>query len=138
MAVVWLIEIKTYVKEKVKATEGRQWEAVNRMRTDNSMTTSGKGQKANNCLQNNAQKIKDCSIRITLKTGGDLMCSGDCKRTHPRFADWGVPETVSSFCFTSCHPSCYSCYKSCNKSWSKITTHRTYPWSLVTQIFRSG
>jgi hypothetical protein len=50
-------------------------EAINLRRTDNTMAKR-KEKRTNNDLQNNTQKIKDRATRTSLKTGGELRCSG--------------------------------------------------------------
>ena len=70
---IYVLDIKTSLK-----IPNEQSEAVHRRMTDNTMV---KRKKANT----DSQKTKNWAIRIPLKTGGELMCSGRVNRWHVSF-----------------------------------------------------
>jgi len=63
--------------KSMKITKGLS-EAVNRKSTYNTMA---RWKRTNNDLQNIAQKTKDRATRTSLKTGGELRCSGRVSRS---------------------------------------------------------
>jgi hypothetical protein len=79
-----------------------------------------------NDLQNTTQKTQDKATCIPLKTGGErLRWSGKVPASQ-----WGTRRVTLATNPVTSH------------EWGKdqivITTNRTYPWSLVTQIFCNG
>jgi hypothetical protein len=72
-------------------------------------------------------KTKDRETRTSLKTGGELGCSGrvgsSCSTNDDRRVNLVTNPVIS-------HES--------GKDWEVITTTGTYPWSFVTQIFHNG
>ena len=85
-----------------------------------------KYKRTNNDLQNR-QKTKDRVTRTSLKTGGELRCSG----------------RASSSCSASCTRRINLVTNPViSREWGKdqevFTTNETYPWTFVTHIFHNG
>jgi len=85
-----------------------------------------KGQKDNNDLQNTTQKSKDRATQITLRTGGELRCSGRVNISSSTCDTRSVSVVINLVISRKI------------RKVRIMITNGSYHWSFVAQIFRNA